>query len=104
MPSPASIFILTGAGISAESGVETFRDKGGIWSKVRLEDVATPEAFRRDPDKVQAFYNGRRAALQRLLQIPPTGRSHGSKPTMRAPSRSSPRISTTFTSAPAAVT
>ena len=59
----SAIFILTGAGISAESGVETFRDKGGIWSKVRLEDVATPEAFARDPDTVQAFYNARRAGL-----------------------------------------
>ena len=54
---PSSIVILTGAGISAESGVETFRDKGGIWSKVRLEDVATPEAFARDPERVHAFYN-----------------------------------------------
>ncbi|MEX6508105.1 NAD-dependent deacylase [Jiella sp. M17.18] len=60
---PASIVILTGAGISAESGVETFRDKGGIWSKVRLEDVATPEGFARDPAAVHAFYNARRAAL-----------------------------------------
>ena len=67
---PASIFILTGAGISAESGVETFRDKGGIWSKVRLEDVATPEAFRRDPDKVQAFYNARRAGLATVAPNP----------------------------------
>jgi len=62
-PRPASIFILTGAGISAESGVQTFRDKGGIWSTVRLEDVATPEAFARDPVRVHAFYNARRASL-----------------------------------------
>ncbi|MEE2951119.1 MAG: NAD-dependent deacylase [Pseudomonadota bacterium] len=67
---PASIFILTGAGISAESGVETFRDKGGIWSKVRLEDVATPEAFMRDPEKVQAFYNARRASLKEVAPNP----------------------------------
>ncbi|WAP70281.1 NAD-dependent deacylase [Jiella pelagia] len=59
----ASIFILTGAGISAESGVETFRDKGGLWSKVKLEDVATPEGFSRDPEAVHAFYNARRASL-----------------------------------------
>ncbi|MBP0615508.1 NAD-dependent deacylase [Jiella mangrovi] len=58
-----AIFVLTGAGISAESGVETFRDVGGIWSKVRLEDVATPEGFARDPQKVHAFYNARRAGL-----------------------------------------
>jgi NAD-dependent deacetylase len=58
---PPSIVILTGAGISAESGVPTFRDKGGIWSTVRLEDVATADAFARNPEKVQAFYNMRRA-------------------------------------------
>ncbi|ORE92852.1 NAD-dependent deacylase [Aurantimonas sp. 22II-16-19i] len=66
----SAIFILTGAGISAESGVETFRDKGGIWSKVRLEDVATPEGFARDPDKVHAFYNARRAGLSSALPNP----------------------------------
>ena len=58
-----SILILTGAGISAESGVDTFRDVGGIWSKVRLEDVATPEGFARDPAMVHDFYNQRRAGL-----------------------------------------
>jgi NAD-dependent deacetylase len=56
----ARIVVLTGAGISQESGLETFRDPDGIWSKVRLEDVATPEAFARDPDAVHAFYNMRR--------------------------------------------
>src|ERR1700741_5405698 len=60
-PRDTRIVILTGAGISKESGLETFRDAGGIWSQVRLEDVATPEAFARDPDKVHAFYNMRRA-------------------------------------------
>lgn len=55
------IVILTGAGISAESGLGTFRDKGGLWSQYRIEDVATPEGFARDPDLVQAFYNARRA-------------------------------------------
>jgi NAD-dependent deacetylase len=54
------VVILTGAGLSAESGIATFRDSGGIWSKVRLEDVATPEGFARDPAKVHAFYNTRR--------------------------------------------
>ncbi len=58
-----SIVILTGAGISKESGLDTFRDAGGIWSKIRLEDVATPEAFQRDPVLVQDFYNMRRRAL-----------------------------------------
>ncbi|RFC64570.1 NAD-dependent deacylase [Fulvimarina endophytica] len=70
MPLPRSIFVLTGAGISAESGVETFRDTNGPWSKVRLEDVATPEAFRRDPDGVQAFYNARREGLRRVSANP----------------------------------
>ncbi len=58
-----SIVVLTGAGISKESGLDTFRDADGIWSKVRLEDVATPEAFARDPAKVHAFYNARRQGL-----------------------------------------
>ena len=57
------IVVLTGAGISRESGLDTFRDAGGIWSQVRLEDVATPEAFARDPARVHAFYNARRVAL-----------------------------------------
>ncbi|MFA7430067.1 MAG: Sir2 family NAD+-dependent deacetylase [Rhodospirillaceae bacterium] len=57
------IVILTGAGISKESGLDTFRCAGGIWSQVRLEDVATPEAFARDPDHVHAFYNARRRGL-----------------------------------------
>lgn len=55
------IVILTGAGISAESGLGTFRDEGGLWSQHRIEDVATPEGFARDPQMVQDFYNARRA-------------------------------------------
>ena len=47
-----NIVILTGAGISQESGLATFRDADGIWAKVRIEDVATPEAYARDPDRV----------------------------------------------------
>ncbi|HTH96436.1 MAG TPA: NAD-dependent deacylase [Stellaceae bacterium] len=58
-----SIVILTGAGISAESGIDTFRDPSGIWSRYRIEDVATPDAFRRDPGRVHDFYNMRRAKL-----------------------------------------
>jgi NAD-dependent deacetylase len=53
--------ILTGAGISAESGLGTFRDAGGLWSEYDLEDVATPEGFARDPGLVHRFYNARRA-------------------------------------------
>jgi NAD-dependent deacetylase len=56
------IVILTGAGISAESGVSTFRDKDGIWAKVDYRDVATPEGFARNPLRVHAFYNMRRRA------------------------------------------
>lgn len=53
--------ILTGAGISAESGLGTFRDEGGLWAQHKIEDVATPEGFARDPKLVQRFYNMRRA-------------------------------------------
>jgi NAD-dependent deacetylase len=62
--SPKRIVVLTGAGISKESGLDTFRDSGGIWSRVSLEEVATPEGFRADPKKVQAFYNDRRRQLR----------------------------------------
>lgn len=55
-----NIVILTGAGISAESGLGTFRDKGGLWTRYPLEDVATPEGFARDPALVHEFYNMRR--------------------------------------------
>ncbi len=55
------IVILTGAGVSAESGLGTFRDEGGLWSQHRIEDVATPEGFARDPALVHGFYNARRA-------------------------------------------
>jgi NAD-dependent deacetylase len=58
-----SIVVLSGAGISAESGLATFRDLGGIWAQVKLEEVATPEAFAADPARVHAFYNARRAQL-----------------------------------------
>lgn len=57
------IVVLTGAGISKESGLSTFRDADGIWATVRIEDVATPEAFERDPERVHAFYNTRRRRL-----------------------------------------
>lgn len=55
------IVILTGAGISAESGLGTFRDEDGLWAQHRIEDVATPEGFARDPARVHDFYNARRA-------------------------------------------
>ena len=59
-----NIVILTGAGISAESGIDTFRSAGGLWENHRVEDVATPEAFARDPDLVLRFYDMRREAIQ----------------------------------------
>jgi NAD-dependent deacetylase len=55
------IVILTGAGVSAESGLGTFRDKGGLWTRYDLSEVATPEGFARNPALVQDFYNARRA-------------------------------------------
>jgi NAD-dependent deacetylase len=58
-----NIVILTGAGVSAESGVATFRGPDGLWEGHRVEDVATPEAFMRDPALVHAFYDARRAKL-----------------------------------------
>lgn len=62
--SHASIVVLTGAGISAESGLATFRGAGGLWEGHSVEEVATPEAFARDPVLVQRFYNARRRQLQ----------------------------------------
>jgi NAD-dependent deacetylase len=59
-----NIVILTGAGISAESGIDTFRGAGGLWENHRVEDVATPEAFARDPELVLRFYDMRREAIQ----------------------------------------
>ncbi len=56
----SKVVVLTGAGISAESGIQTFRDAGGLWEQYKIEDVATPEAFARDPEMVWEFYNKRR--------------------------------------------
>ncbi|NMG38880.1 NAD-dependent protein deacylase [Chelativorans sp. ZYF759] len=63
MPLPSSIVILTGAGISVESGIPSFRDKSGLWSMVNWQDYATPDAFARDPGRVRDFYNKRRRAM-----------------------------------------
>ncbi len=59
-----NIVILTGAGASAESGISTFRDAGGLWERHRFEDLASPEGFARDPVLVHRFYNQRRAQLR----------------------------------------
>lgn len=63
-----TVTVLTGAGVSAESGVPTFRGSGGLWENYRLEDVATPEAFARDPKKVWEFYNVR---IDKIFEIQP---------------------------------
>ena len=64
------IVILTGAGISAESGIDTFRSAGGLWEQHRIEDVATPEGFARNPNLVLNFYDMRRAALANAAPNP----------------------------------
>ena len=68
-----NIVILTGAGVSAESGLATFRGSDGLWEGHRVEDVATPEAFSRDPPLVHKFYDARRA---RLDEVEPNGAHH----------------------------
>lgn len=70
MDGPRNIVILTGAGISAESGIETFRSAGGLWEAHRVEDVATPEGFARNPNLVLNFYDARRAALANVAPNP----------------------------------
>lgn len=67
---PPAIVVLTGAGVSCESGLATFRDPDGIWAQVRIEDVATPDAFARDPARVHGFYNARRRQLTETAPIP----------------------------------
>ena len=69
MPHYEHIVILTGAGRSVESGGATFRDKDGIWSKARIEDAATPEAFLRVPARVQAFVSIARHAGAHTVEL-----------------------------------
>lgn len=64
------LVVLTGAGISAESGLSTFRDSGGLWEKYSIHEVATPEAWRRNPQLVLDFYNARRAQLAEVQPNP----------------------------------
>ena len=59
------VFVLTGAGVSAESGLPTFRASDGLWAGNRIEDVCTPEAWERNPWRVWEFYSARRAAGQK---------------------------------------
>jgi NAD-dependent deacetylase len=65
-----NIVILTGAGISAESGLETFRASDGLWAQHRIEDVCTPQALAHDPALVHHFYNARRVALGTVAPNP----------------------------------
>jgi NAD-dependent deacetylase len=65
-----NILILTGAGVSAESGLATFRGPGGLWEGHRVEDVCTPQALAQDPDLVHRFYDARRAALATVAPNP----------------------------------
>jgi len=67
---PERIVVLTGAGISAESGVPTFRASDGLWEGHRVEDVATPQAYAADPGVVQTFYDARRAFLAEVQPNP----------------------------------
>ncbi len=64
------IVVLTGAGVSAESGVATFRDAGGVWAKYDYREVATPEGFDRNPALVHEFYNARRRGLESVFPNP----------------------------------
>ncbi len=70
MSKPRNIVILTGAGVSAESGVATFRGPGGLWEGHRVEDVCTPQALARDPELVHRFYDERRAKLASVAPNP----------------------------------
>ena len=65
-----NIFILTGAGISKESGINTFREADGLWDNHKIEDVCTPDAFKRNPDLVNNFYNQRKSQLKNPLIKP----------------------------------
>lgn len=63
MKSALTIVVFSGAGMSAESGIQTFRDSDGLWENYRIEDVATPQAWKKDPDLVTSFYNDRRKSV-----------------------------------------
>ncbi len=67
------VLLLTGAGVSAESGIPTFRDAGGLWEQHRVEDVASPDGFHRDPALVWRFYSQRRAAMEGRVPNPGHG-------------------------------
>ena len=99
---PETLFVLTGAGVSAESGLGTFRDRGGLWARFDPMKLATPEAYAADPDTVLDFYDHRRRGWSRPCPMPPTtpwsGPRHGS-PNGAAVCSCARRTSTTSTSA-----
>lgn len=64
------VFVLTGAGVSAESGIRTFRDNNGLWEEYRVEDVASPEGWERDPGMVWRFYSERRSQARTVAPNP----------------------------------
>jgi NAD-dependent deacetylase len=76
----AQVFVLTGAGISAESGIQTFRDAGGLWEEHRVEDVASPEGWAQSPATVWRFYSLRRA---QAATVHPNG-AHAALATLEA--------------------
>ena len=65
-----NIVVLTGAGISAESGIPVFRSETGLWENHRVEDVCTPEGYERDPEMVRKFYDGMRVNLKKVRPNP----------------------------------
>ena len=96
------LVILTGAGMSAESGISTFRDSDGLWEKYRVEDVATPEGFAANPKLVLDFYNQRR---RELLNTKPTPVTSALPPWRKISTYGSlPRISITYMNAQVAAT
>ena len=76
-----NLVILSGAGMSAESGISTFRDAGGLWDKYPVEQVATPEGYARNPEQVINFYNERRKQL--LDVVPNAGHLGGQSATQK---------------------
>ena len=95
------LVILTGAGMSAESGISTFRDSDGLWEKYRVEDVATPEGFAANPKLVLDFYNQRR---RELLNTKPNAGHLGLAALEISTYGSLPRISITYMNAQVAAT
>ena len=87
---PPGIVVLTGAGISKESGIDTFRDEDGLWTRFDLEEVATIEAWHRDRKKVLDFYNDTRKMFRAPMSrpMPPTRPWRTSSRNTRARSRS----------------